>query len=599
MKNLLKSLRLVFDAAPTTASFSFLVVIIASLIPSVMALLSARVINALAFVKESSDFLSQKDKIFVNIIAWLVLLFVSNALSMLSAVLTERLSDKLVDKINLALIEKTSSLKDLYNFENPDFHSDVHVLRTQAMTRPVNLVANLTLNIKNLTVLLSMLWVLGSISLSVPLILLICLIPDFFVQRKLNNAGWLDGLKNDIHQRRADYFVQLMLDCTTIKETLWLNLGSYARTNYLKSRARVTAQNALIRRKRVFYSFPTMILNTLGNIVVFLIIVRGIYTGLYSIGTLALFLQVFFQVHIYLSDLVTFGGYLKTILLYFDKFFSFMNWKNHIHLAETCLESGKFENGDKEKPYLEFKNVSFCYPGAKIPALENVSFIINEGESVALVGANGAGKSTIIKLIMRFYEPTSGNIFYKGSPIQNIEIDSWRSMISCVFQDFAKYAVPLHEAVSIPKSERHERIVSVLKDVEYTGSFENSLLGKEFGGTDLSGGQWQKIAIARALYHNAPLLILDEPTASIDPISEARLFRQFYRLCERHTSIIVTHRLASAVDATKIIVLNKAHIAQIGTHNELVNNSGIYKTMFFAQAEKYQNKKYFQNEFSN
>ena len=583
MKLLFKSVCMIFKAAPVIASFSFILVIADSFIPAVMAVLSASAINELATGAGKVC-----EPLFWAVLWWIILLFVSNLVSVLNGVLLESLGEKLVDRINGDLIKKSSSLKDLYNFENPDFHSDINMLRSQAMTRPVNLVANITLNIKNLVILLSMLWILGSISLWIPVVLVVCIIPDFIMRQKLDGEGWLANIKNDKYQRRADYFVRMMLDTQTIKEAIWLGIGDYVVRQYKKYRTLITEKNNSIRCKKALFSLPTLILSSVGNIAVFLFVVRNIKAGIYSIGTLVLFLQSFFQVQMYLSDLVTFGSYLKTILLYFDKFFHFIDWQNRIKIGNAAVqENAKNTNS---VPYIEFKNVSFCYDNNTKMILDNVSFTIEEGMSVALVGANGAGKSTLVKLLMRFYEPVSGQILFRGIPICNIDIDEWRKNISCVFQDFAKYELNFFESVSIPiipNEKDCQKVTSVLKEIEYPGKIENVPLGKEFGGTDLSVGQWQKIAIARSVFHGGSLLVMDEPTASIDPIAEAQFFKQFQQLCEEKTCIMVTHRLASAVDADKIIVLNDGRIVQSGSHKALMSESGLYKQMFFAQAEKY------------
>ena len=239
--------------------------------------------------------------------------------------------------------------------------------------------------------------------------------------------------------------------------------------------------------------------------------------------------------------------------------------------------------------FIEFKNVSFSYPNSAKKTLDGVSFCVKSGQSVSLVGANGAGKSTIIKLLLRFYEPESGAILFCGTPISTIKIDEWRAMISYVFQDFAKYMLPIFDCVSLPnENPNEEKIKNALGTVGFPLEKGNVQLGKDFGGSDLSGGQWQKLAIARALYRTeSKILVLDEPTATIDPIAETEMFHNFQRLGAGKTVFTVTHRLASAVNSDKIIVLENGCEKEIGTHNELMAQNGIYRAMFDQQAEKY------------
>ena len=583
MKTFFRSLALLFRSAPVLAGVTFALVALVSAFPSVMAIISANIVNTAV----SDGF--KEAALFKNAFIWILLLFFSNILSLVNENLIETLGDRVVDKINSDLIAKAATLKDLYNFENPAFHSAVHLLRSSASTRPVNLVSNIMLNVKNAVILLSMLYVLFTVHFAIPFVLVALVIPNVIVTYKMNGKSWSVRKKNDIHDRKADYFVQMMLDTTLLKDTLHLSLGNFAKTNYRKSHSIVLSENLKVRKQKMLYTLPTLLLSTLGNIGIFAFTIHQISTGKANIGTLVLFLQSFFQVQIYLSDLVVFGGYLRTILLYFATFFDFMEWKNTVSLGEAALSN--VVSSEQTKNFIEFKNVSFSYPNSEKKTLDSVSFCIEKGESIAFVGANGAGKSTIIKLLLRFYEPTEGEILFCGKPISSINIDDWRAMIACVFQDFAKYQLCVYDNVTLPSpctAEKEESVKNALSAVEFPKEKGNAVLGKEFGGSDLSGGQWQKLAIARALFRkDSELLILDEPTAAIDPMAEAELFRAFQTLSKGRTVFMVTHRLASAVDAKKIIVLDEGKVREIGSHHALMAKNGLYREMFDTQAEKY------------
>lgn len=576
-----RSISLLFRSAPVLASLTFLLVALASVFPSVMAIISADIVNKAV----ASGFTAS---LYKNVFVWIALLFLSNILSLVNENLTETLGDRVVDKINTDLIAKAATLKDLYNFENPAFHSAVHLLRTSASTRPLNLVSNIMLNVKNVVILISMLYVLFTVHFAIPFFLVACIVPNVIVTYRMNGKSWIVKKQNDIHDRKADYFVQMMLDTSLLKDTIHLALGSFAEKNYRNIHSIVLKENLKVRKQKILYTLPTLLLSTLGNIAIFAFTIHQISIGKANIGTLVLFLQSFFQVQIYLSDLVVFGGYLRTILLYFQTFFDFMEWKNTISLgsiAQISIENCKKTN------FIEFKNVSFSYPNSSKKTLDNLNFTIEEGETVAFVGANGEGKSTVIKLLLRFYEVDEGEILYKGENISSIKIDEWRKIIACVFQDFAKYMLCVYDNVTLPllsESENEEKIKDTLSTVDFPLEKGNASLGKEFGGCDLSGGQWQKLAIARALYRkDSKILILDEPTAAIDPLAEAELFREFQTLSKGKTVFMVTHRLASAVDADKIIVLSGGTVAEIGQHAELMAKNGLYRTMFDTQAEKY------------
>lgn len=582
IRTLGKSIYLIFKSSPLHTVCAFVLVLAVSIIPSVMVLLSGNVINLL------SDFCSGNESVLNSVyrasVSWAFLLFLHTVLTGFYNVETAKLGDLLVDKINCSLIQKSSELKDLYNFENPDFHDDVHLLRKDAMTRPVNLVANLSMNIKNSFIILSMFYLLFRINIFIPLILIGTSIPNCITTLKLQGKGWLAELKSNMNARKADYFMEMMLDGSFIKDSLWLNLGQFALNNYIQNRKIVLLENDAVRSRKILYTLPAILLSTLGNIAVFILIVRTVQTKHTDVGTLAVFLQAFFQMQFYLDDLIVYGSYMQNILYYFRKFFSFMNWQN----KEPAAEGDVPQYSPQDVPLVEFRDVTFTYPGKEKPTLRCVSFILRQKEQFALVGENGAGKSTIVKLLMRFYVPDSGTILFRGVPISGINVDEYRKEIACVFQDFSRYHLNLYESIRIADLERtstDREIQTILANAGFTENTADIQLGKEFGGSDLSGGQWQKIAVARALYRSYLLIILDEPTASLDPLSEAKLFEEFKKLSEGRASVVVTHRLASAVDADKILVLENGSVTECGNHLELMAEHGMYYRMFTTQAE--------------
>ena len=247
---------------------------------------------------------------------------------------------------------------------------------------------------------------------------------------------------------------------------------------------------------------------------------------------------------------------------------------------------------------LVFEHVSFRYPGAEHDVLKDINLTISPNESVVLVGINGAGKTTLIKLLMRLYDPTEGVILLDGHDIREYDVKALYDMFGIVFQDYGKYAVSVRENIAF--GEVTKEIVG--EDIEKAAVYSNAqtfieqlpqkydtplMRYFEDSGTELSGGQWQKIAIARAFYADSDILILDEPTASLDAIAEQEIFTQFETLREGKSSIVVSHRLSSATTANKIVVLNNGTIEEIGTHSELMKAGGEYYKLFSTQAKRY------------
>jgi ATP-binding cassette subfamily B protein len=267
-----------------------------------------------------------------------------------------------------------------------------------------------------------------------------------------------------------------------------------------------------------------------------------------------------------------------------------------INLKPDIEKSGNLTPANN--PKIEFKNVSFHYPNSEKYVLKNCSFIINPNEKIGLIGLNGAGKSTIIKLLFRFYDPQDGVIEVDGFDIKNYNVYSIRKIFGVLFQDYVTYCLPLREIIALSDfSNRFDE--NRLNDVgEMSGFSEiikdweegyDSILGRYYddSGRDLSGGQWQLLGLARAYFKKSNYMILDEPSASLDPISEDRIFEQLYRLSDGKSSVTISHRLSNTMLADKILVIDDGHIIEQGSHTKLLKQEGKYAHLFNLQASKY------------
>jgi len=244
-----------------------------------------------------------------------------------------------------------------------------------------------------------------------------------------------------------------------------------------------------------------------------------------------------------------------------------------------------------------FENVTFSYPDGRM-ALAGVSFTVHSGETVALVGENGAGKTTLVKLLTRFYDPTQGNIWVDGKNLKMLDLQAWRQQITVVFQDFCRYSLTIGENIALGDIEalddlsqlkRAGQKAGIADKIERLPEGYQTPLGKQFGGTELSGGEWQKLALARAFIRqeDSQILVLDEPTAALDPRSEYEVYCRFSELVRGKTTILVTHRLASVRMADRILVLKAGKLIEEGTHEELFQQGGEYATLWSMQAEQY------------
>lgn len=267
---------------------------------------------------------------------------------------------------------------------------------------------------------------------------------------------------------------------------------------------------------------------------------------------------------------------------------------DYLNLPSTMYQGKKAILAENQPLELEFKNVSFHYPNTKEMVLKNVSFKIEVGKKLAIVGPNGAGKSTFIKLLTRLYDPTEGMITLNGVNIKEYDYEQYLACISVVFQDFKLFSLSLKENVAI-LDENEEKVKKVLLDAglekrlsTLPDGLNTQLYQYNAKGVELSGGEAQKIAIARALYKDAPIVILDEPTAALDPISEEEIYHKFDTLVQQKTAIYISHRMSSCIFCNQIIVFNNGQIEEIGTHESLLQKQGLYFQMWNAQAKYYQ-----------
>ena len=316
--------------------------------------------------------------------------------------------------------------------------------------------------------------------------------------------------------------------------------------------------------------------------------VKGLY-GLFGIGSLVLYCGAFMQIiNGIMKMAVTFGKTAEMAPLV-NYYIEIVNTKDDMTYGTKEFDDSKFE--------IEFKNVSFKYPASDTYALKNVNLKIKNGEHLAVVGRNGSGKTTFIKLMCRLYDVTDGEILINGVIIKDYTKESITKLYSVVFQDFKIFSIPLKDNICTNEKYDGNRLYACLDNsniasrVERLPKKENTYLYKDIdkNGVEISGGEAQKLALARALYKNSPVVILDEPTAALDPVAENEIYTRFNSFVQGKTAIYISHRLSSCVFCTRIAVFDKAHLVETGTHQELLNAGGKYSELWNAQAKYYIN----------
>jgi ATP-binding cassette subfamily B protein len=416
--------------------------------------------------------------------------------------------------------------------------------------------------------------------------ILLVLLPTLGGQYLLTR--YYDKLENKAAplRREMEYYQACIADREYAKETRLFGAVFFFRELHKISTLLFQKESWKTERKSSLVELGFRLLSLLVYIVILGLMYRHLKMGF--LGTAA-FAAIFTSIDQMFNYMDYVGYYIGNI----SQFLPTVN--NTLNFMSLPERKGK----TVELPHcgIEFDHVSFAYPGNEKMVLNDLNLSIKEGETIAVVGENGAGKSTFAKLLLGLYLPKEGDVSIGGFSTREISPDVFFQKVSGVFQNFQRYKMTLKENIKISDPvhiQEEDRLRQVVKEVnleEKSKGLQNgidTMLAREFGGTDLSGGQWQRIAIGRGLYREHDLIVLDEPTASIDPLEESRVYHQFAELSKGKTAIIITHRIGSARLADRIVVMGAGTIAGVGTHEELLRENGTYRGMFQAQAQWYQ-----------
>ncbi len=522
---------------------------------------------------------------------WLIASFLSSIISPIEMTFQGLLTDKLIYNINRQLMEKSSKLTDLYYFEDAKFYDDIQVIEQEAAWRPVNLMVFATSMIRNGISGISMLFLLSGFHPIISLIILISILPQALVSYRLQREAFETMVDRSPDSRKLRYYSSVMLSKEHAKEVRLFKLSSFFIDKYDQVYSKIHRDIKNVRYKQAVYSILLVLLGLIGIGFSFWWVIEQAIKGIFTPGDILVFSSSILLARQSLSSMIEESSLLYDTLLYMEKFFNFLSLQPIVNSGTKAID---LNDNDYE---ITFNNVSFKYPKTDRYSLSNINLKIKRGEKIALVGENGAGKTTLIKLLVRFYDPTEGTIKINGVNISSYDINLLRDNMSVVFQDFSKFNLTLRENIAIgdlTKIDREAEIWKAIKNSNLNQVLEklpnklDQMLGKIFnGGTDLSGGEWQKVALARAFLRDSPIVILDEPTASLDPRSEHEVFQSFIELSKDKTVFLITHRLSSVKMADKIVVLKDGEIVEVGTHSELIKKQGYYYELYKLQAEKY------------
>ena len=564
------------------------------LTPVIGALLSKEIINELQAANTPvSEFFHSR--IFMLLI-YLFIYRVLKRLALTAGTAVDNLSGELVIKqIKLRIMNKSHEL-DLQYFDLPEFYEKLENANREAGMRPIQVITKTFTAASTLIELISYIAVMVTapgLGLAAFIIMAVSLPSAIisFIYRK-RNFNYKRRRSKD--RREMNYYSDVLVNKDIVKEVRIFGLTDFFADKFKKVFGEYFKGLRTLILSESLWQIALGIVSVIVNLFFCGIVALRVLSGEIMLGDYTLYTGAIMSIATCIATLISTSAGVYEGTLFIDNLMYFMNKSPGI--VPTVTPGAKVK---RNAPHtIEFKNVSFHYPGSERCVLQNINITFSPGQTTVLVGLNGAGKTTLIKLLTRLYDPTDGVILLDGRDIREYDLESLYGMFGIIFQDFGRYAVTVGENISfgdLSLTPGNDSLMEAARQSNADGFIEklpqgiDTPLTRQFErtGSELSGGQWQKLAIARAFYSRSDILVLDEPTASLDPLAEQEIFNEFDRLRSGKMSIFVSHRLSSATTAGQIIVLEGGRVVEKGTHKELMEQKGKYYNLFSVQAKRY------------
>ena len=587
-----RALKFVWSSAPVFTTIKVALIIIQGLLPLTLLYLTKLIVdtvtNSVATTNKQAAF---QEILFLIAIAGIITILISIAQS-LSRLVSILQAQKVTDYMEVILHDKSMSV-DLEYYETAEYYDKLQRAQKEAPTLPNQILHQLTEIGQNSISLVAIVCLLFSYHWGTALVLFAVSIPTVLVRLRYGKTIYQWKRKTTPIRRRAYYYGGLLTRDDSAKEVRLFNLGHVFSDRFHQLRWQLYRERFALEKN---YSASNLAAQSCSGVIVFFAYSFIFYQtvhGLITIGDLALYHQAFKR------GQSSFGGVLTGLSSFYEHslfltdLYEFLDLKPKI---KEPIQPQLFPQPIKRG--IVFNNISFQYATTNRQALKNISLSIKPGETIALVGENGSGKTTLIKLLCRLYEPTSGNISIDGINLRHFLLNDLRQQISVIFQDYMKYHLTAKENIWLgnvnydPHSEKIRKAAFRSGADQVVHNLPNgfdTILGKLFEqGEQLSIGQWQKIALARAFLRDSQIIVLDEPTSSMDPKAEYEVFQKFRQLIKDQAAILISHRLSTVKMADCIYVMDKGSIIESGTHDQLISLNGTYSRLFETQAKNYQ-----------
>ncbi|MCR5456992.1 MAG: ABC transporter ATP-binding protein/permease [Clostridiales bacterium] len=590
--------KLVWETNPLILIALLLFALLTGVIPVISSIVSANVLNTLARDYTIAQTIGGNFDDLMNdvmkLLIWqFVIIFGTSLINHVRTTVTRIAGDLVSNHVTVKIMKKAKEV-DLASFDRPDFYERFENASREANSRPLQILSSTFSIVSTVISVVSYVIVLWSVSAWAPWVIIAMSIPSAIISFSYRRKYWFYMRHRSKDRRQLSYYSGLLTNKDMVKEIRMFDLS-----DTLIDRHQSIFKKYFKGLRRLFlaegaWNMGIAVVHSLVNCLLFIFIATGVVRGDTQVGNYSLYTGALSSISNGVSSFIATTASIYEGTLFIDNLILFMNEKRNIRPI-----SDEPVHVKRHIPHeIELRNVSFRYPGSDHDVIKNISCTIKAGETIVLVGLNGAGKTTLIKLITRLYDPTEGEIFLDGINIKEYDTQELYSIFGITFQDFGKYAVTVRENIAFSniKQEIDEEKIQKAAREGYAEEFINKLPYKydtplmkyfEENGIEPSIGQWQKLSVARAFYSDSDILILDEPTASLDAIAEQEIYDQFDELRKGKTTIFVSHRLSSATTADNIIVIDEGRLIEYGPHAELMKNHGKYYELFSTQARRY------------
>jgi len=591
LPQLVRTLRFVWESSHTWTLASSVLVLTQGILALLTLYLMKLIVDALAVNLSVPNQTVTFDSIIFLLVLSGVVSLVNSGCNTLADLFSSIQAQVVTDHMYDVLHEKSLEV-DLEYYENAKYYDTLHRAQQEAPYRPTRIVNGLLRVGQNGASLLAIAGLLIAFHWGIVVFLLIAAIPGVLVRLYYSNKMYLWQRQQTASERKAVYFNWLLTRDQHAKEIRLFDLGTLFINQFREVRRQLRNARFRLERKRTFAELISHASTTCAVFGIYAFLANRTFQGLTTLGDLVMYYQAVQRGQLFLSEVLNGLTGLYENNLFLSNLYEFLDLKRKIvEPLHPLPVPHPIQTG------LVFDQVSFRYPTVTKKVLDEISLTIRPGEHIALVGENGAGKTTLIKLLCHLYDPTEGRITVDGIDIRQFASAKLRREISVIFQDYAHYQLTARENIwfgDVHLPAHHEDILAAAQQagadrvINGLANGYDTLLGKWFeGGEELSIGEWQKVALARAFLRDAQIIVLDEPTSALDPEAEYEVFQKFHQLTKGRTAILISHRLSTVRMVDRIYVLEKGRVIESGAHEELIDRDGRYAHLFATQAQYY------------